>query len=80
MAGSDRVLAREYEAQLQAGGHPPMLYAHISLAIGAGSEEELERRVAVLREQYGDLTLHRPAGLQWQLWLDHLPTPDGWAG
>lgn len=80
MAGSDRVLAREYEAQLQAGGHPPMLYAHICLAVGAPSEEELERRVAVLREQYGDITLHRPAGLQWQLWLDHLPRPDGWAG
>ena len=79
MAGADRVLAREYEAQLQAGGHPPMLYAQISLAVGAASEEELERRVAVLKEQYGDITLHRPAGLQHQLWLDHLPRPDGWA-
>ncbi len=79
MAGADRVLAREYEAQLQAGGHPPMLYAQISLAVGAASEEELERRVAVLNEQYGDITLHRPAGLQHQLWLDHLPRPDGWA-
>ncbi|MGN6372369.1 MAG: hypothetical protein ACTHM1_05195 [Solirubrobacteraceae bacterium] len=80
MAGTDRVLAREYEAQLQAGGHPPMLYAHIGLAVGAESEEELERRVALLREQYGDITLHRPAGLQWELWLDHLPRPDGWVG
>ncbi len=79
MAGADRVLAREYEAQLQAGGHPPMLYAQIGLAVGAVSEEELERRVAVLKEQYGDITLHRPAGLQHQLWLDHLPRPDGWA-
>jgi hypothetical protein len=78
MAGADRVLAREYEAQLQAGGHPPMLYAQIGLAIGAATEEELERRVAVLKEQYGDITLHRPAGLQHQLWLDHLPRPDGW--
>ena len=78
MAGADRVLAREYEAQLQAGGHPPMLYAQIGLAVGAPSEEELERRVAVLKEQYGDITLHRPAGLQHQLWLDHLPRPDGW--
>ena len=78
MAGADRVLAREYEAQLQAGGHPPMLYAQISLAVGAASEEELERRVAVLKEQYGDITLHRPAGLQHQLWLDHLPRADGW--
>ena len=79
LAGVDRVLAREYEAQLQAGGHPPMLYAQIGLAVGAASEEELERRVAVLKEQYGDITLHRPAGLQHQLWLDHLPRPDGWA-
>ena len=78
MAGADRVLAREYEAQLQSGGHPPMLYAQISLAVGAPSEEELERRVAVLKEQYGDITLHRPAGLQHELWLDHLPRADGW--
>jgi hypothetical protein len=80
MAGTDRVLAREYEAQLQAGGHPPMLYAQISLAVGARSEEELERKVAVLREQYGDIALHRPAGVQWQLWFEHLPRPDGWVG
>jgi hypothetical protein len=79
MAGADRVLAREYEAQLQAGGHPPMLYAQIGLAVGAANEEELERRVAVLKEQYGDIILHRPAGLQHRLWLDHLPRADGWA-
>jgi hypothetical protein len=78
LAGVDRVLAREYEAQLQAGGHPPMLYGQIGLAVGAPSEEELERRVAALREQYGDLALHRPVGLQYQLWLEHLPRADGW--
>ncbi len=78
LAGEDRVLAREYEAQLQAGGHPPMLYASIGLALGASKEEELERRVAVLKEQYGDIQLHRPAGLQHRLFLDHLPRPDGW--
>jgi len=78
MAGEDRVLAREYEAQLQAGGHPPMLYGYIGLALGADSEEELERRVSVLKEHYGDVQLHRPAGLQHRLWLDHLPRPDGW--
>ncbi|HTU79415.1 MAG TPA: hypothetical protein VMF09_11700 [Solirubrobacteraceae bacterium] len=78
LAGEDRVLAREYEAQLQAGGHPPMLYASIGLALGAPGEEELERRVAVVKEQYGDIQLHRPAGLQHRLWLDHLPRPDGW--
>jgi hypothetical protein len=78
MAGVDRVLAREYEAQLQAGGHPPMLYAQVGLAVGAPSEQELERRVAALREQYGDITLHRPVGVQYRLWLEHLPRADGW--
>jgi hypothetical protein len=78
LAGVDRVLAREYEAQLQAGGHPPMLYARIGLAVGAPSEEELERRVSILKEQYGDITLHRPAGLQHELFFSHLPRPDGW--
>jgi hypothetical protein len=78
LAGEDRVLAREYEAQLQAGGHPPMLYGYIGLAVGAENEAELERRVSALKEQYGDVQLHRPAGLQHRLWLDHLPRPDGW--
>ncbi len=78
LAGEDRVLAREYEAQLQAGGHPPMLYAQIGLAVGAGSEEELERRVAVLKEQYGDIQLHRPAGLQREMFFEHVPRADGW--
>jgi hypothetical protein len=78
LAGEDRMLAREYEAQLQAGGHPPMLYAHLSLAVGAPSEEELERRVAVLKEQYGDIQLHRPAGLQHAMFFEHLPRADGW--
>jgi hypothetical protein len=78
LAGEDRVLAREYEAQLQAGGHPPMLYAQISLAVGADSEEELERRVAVVKEQYGDVQLHRPAGLQREMFFEHVPRADGW--
>jgi hypothetical protein len=78
LAGEDRVLAREYEAQLQAGGHPPMLYAFIGLAVGAGSDQELERRVAALKEQYGDVTLHRPAGLQRAMFFEHLPRADGW--
>jgi hypothetical protein len=78
LAGEDRVLAREYEAQLQAGGHSPMLYASIGLAVGAASEEELERRIAVLKEQYGDIQLHRPAGLQHEMFFEHLPRADGW--
>jgi hypothetical protein len=78
LAGVDRVLAREYEARLAAGGHPPMLYGFLGLAVGAPDEEELERRVAALKEQYGDITLHRPAGVQYQLWLEHLARADGW--
>jgi hypothetical protein len=78
LAGVDRVLAREYEARLQGGGHPPMLYAQLSLALGAPTEDELERRVAALKEQYGDITLHRPTGVQYQLWLEHIPRADGW--
>jgi AAA-like domain len=77
LAAEDRMLAREYEATLQSGAHPPMLYASISLAVGARTGEELERRVSALREQYGDVSLHRPAGLQHRLFQDHLPRPDG---
>jgi hypothetical protein len=77
MAGQDRVLAREYEAQLESGGRPAMLYGTLSLAVGAPDESELQRRVDVLREQYGDTLLHQPAGLQAALWADHLPRADG---
>ncbi|MHB8241051.1 MAG: ATP-binding protein [Solirubrobacteraceae bacterium] len=76
-AEEDRALAREYEAKLQAGSHPAMLTGWISLALGAPSEQELDRRVGAVREQYGDVLLHRPAGLQHQLFFDHLPRPDG---
>jgi hypothetical protein len=77
LAEEDRLLAREYEAVLQSSAHPPMLYASVSLALGAPDRGELERRVAALREQYGEVELHRPRGLQHQLFLDHLPRPDG---
>jgi hypothetical protein len=50
-----------------------MLRASISLAVGAPDRDELERRVGVLREQFGGVTLYRPRGLQRQLYLDHLP-------
>lgn len=73
----NRVLAREYEAVLQSTARPPMLRATISLALGAPDEAELERRVEVLRERYGQIRLHRPRGLQEVLFLDHLPRPDG---
>jgi hypothetical protein len=77
LAHEDRLLAREFEAVLQGSGHPPMLYGTISLALGAPDDEELEQRVTALRDQFGQLTLHRPRGLQERLYLDHLPRPDG---
>jgi hypothetical protein len=73
----DRALAREYEAILQSSGHPPMLRASISLAVGAENADDLERRVATLRDQFGAIRLHRPRGLQEALFLDHLPQPGG---
>jgi hypothetical protein len=76
-ADDDRTLAREYEQVLQSGARPPMLYASISLAVGAPDRAELERRVERLRGAYGDVLLYRPRGLQERLWLDHLPRVDG---
>ena len=73
LAEEDRELAREYEAILQSSAHPPMLRASISLAVGAPDREELERRVTALRERFGDVSLHRPRGLQHALFADHLP-------
>jgi hypothetical protein len=77
LAEDDRLLAREYEAALQGSARPPMLYASISLAVGAPTRDELERRVQALRERYGEVELHRPRGLQHQLFFDHLLRPDG---
>ncbi len=77
LAEEDRELAREYEAVLQSSAHPPMLRASISLAVGAPDREELERRVGALRERFGDVSLHRPRGLQHALFADHLPRPGG---
>ncbi len=79
LAEEDRELAREYEATLSSTGRPPMLRAWVSLAVGAADREELEGRVALLRERYGTVVLHRPRGLQHALFLDHLPRPDGGA-
>lgn len=78
-AEEDRELAREYEAILQSTARPPMARAWISLAVGAPERSELERRVSELRERYGEIRLHRPRGLQHQLFFDHLPRGDGGA-
>lgn len=76
-AEDDRSLVREYEQVLQSGARPPMLYATISLALGAPSRDELERRIQTVRAAYGDVQLHRPRGLQERLFFDHLPRADG---
>jgi AAA-like domain len=75
----DRELAREYEAVLQSSAHPPMLRAYLSLAVGASDRPELERRVEVLRERFGEVRLHRPRGLQHRLFFEHLPRTDAGA-
>jgi hypothetical protein len=75
-AEDDRELAREYESVLQSSAHPPMLRAYLSLAVGAGDRTELERRVEVLRDRFGDVRLHRPRGLQHRLFFDHMPRTD----
>jgi hypothetical protein len=75
----DRVLAREYEAVLAGAAHPPMLHGAFALAVAAHGRDELERRVAALRDRFGDVELHRPRGLQHQLYYDHLPRCDAGA-
>ena len=76
-ADDNRTLAREYEQVLQSSARPPMLYASMSLVVGAAQRPELEHRLERLRAAFGDVVLHRPRGLQERLWLDHLPRVDG---
>jgi DNA helicase HerA-like ATPase len=74
-ADENRILARELEAYLKSEGHPPLLNATISLAVGAPTREELELRVESLVAHFGTVALHRPLGLQPRLYFDHLPRP-----
>ena len=76
-AEENRQLARELDAYLRSHEHPPLLNTAISLAVGAPSREELERRVEALSHRFGTVSLYRPLGLQPALFLDHLPRPDG---
>jgi len=66
-------LARELEEYLTANDRPPLLRAQIGLAIGAASEQELERRVERVRREFAPVRLHRPLGEQLQLFVSHLP-------
>jgi hypothetical protein len=73
----NRELGRELEAYLKSEARPPLLEATISFAIGAPDLRELKRRTGALREYFAGVTLHQPAGLQEQLYYDHLPRPGG---
>lgn len=77
LADEDRSRAREYEAILQSGDHPPMLYASVSYVLGASSDRELEQRASTLQETLGDIVLHRPNMLQETLFYDALPRAGG---
>jgi hypothetical protein len=65
--------ARELLAHLQSSSRPPLLRATLALAIGAGSEEQLEKRVQECRRAYGEVRLHRPLGGQLELFWQHFP-------
>jgi AAA domain-containing protein len=65
--------ARELEARLSDSERPPLLRAAITLAVGAASVEERERRVDQLRSAFGRIELHRPLGEQHRLFLAMLP-------
>lgn len=77
LAEENRALARELEAYLQSESHPPMLKASIGFALGASTIDDLKRRVDLLREQFGDVTLRQPAGLQAKLFYDHALRANG---
>lgn len=74
VAGVERThQARELEGVLAGGDRPPLLRSVPLLALGAPSAERLEERVQRLRESYGRVQLHRPAGEQHRLFLASLP-------
>ena len=66
-------LARELEAVLGGGDRPPLLRSALLLSVGGADERELEERVERVRESYGRVQLHRPAGEQHRLFLASLP-------
>ncbi len=65
--------ARDLLAYLQAPSRPPLLRATLTVALGAPSERELERRVEMCRRAYGEIRLYRPLGDQLELFIQHLP-------
>jgi hypothetical protein len=72
--GAERpALARELEGVLGAGDRPPLLRTALVLSVAAADEGLLEERVERLRESYGRVQLHRPAGEQHRLFLATMP-------
>jgi hypothetical protein len=72
--GAERpALARELEGVLGGGDRPPLLRTALVLSVAAAEERELEERVERLRESYGRVQLHRPAGEQHRLFISSLP-------
>lgn len=65
--------ARALQAYLQGDARPPLLQALSTLRVGAGSEAELERRVAVLTDAFAPVRLHRPYGEQLRLFAGLFP-------
>jgi AAA-like domain len=75
--GAERpALARELEGVLGGGDRPPLLRTALVLSLGAADERGLEERVERLRESYGRVQLHRPAGEQHRLFLATLPAAE----
>jgi hypothetical protein len=75
--GADRpALARELEGVLGGGDRPPLLRTALVLSVAAPDEPLLEERVERVRESYGRVQLHRPAGEQHRLFLATLPAAE----
>jgi hypothetical protein len=75
--GAERpALARELEGVLGGGDRPPLLRTALVLSVAAPEERLLEERVERLRESYGRIQLHRPAGEQHRLFLATLPAAE----
>lgn len=67
------VQARELEQDLSATDRPPLLLSGLALYVGASSPGELEQRVERLRDEYGQIALHRPLGEQHRLFVGSFP-------
>jgi len=65
--------ARDLLTYLQSSSRPPLLRASLLIAVAAGTETELERRVEMCRRAYGEIRLHRPLGDQLRMFFQHLP-------